>query len=48
MKYNFESKYDINYGIKELKDLIIQERIVDLYNPRYSNVDFLSKFYLKK
>ena len=47
MKYNFNPKYDINYGIKELKDLITQERIVDLYNPRYSNVDFLNKFYLK-
>ena len=47
MKYNFECKYDIDYGVKELKDLINQKRIVDLYNPRYSNVDFLNKFLSK-
>ncbi len=47
IKYNFECKYDLNYGVIELKDLINQKRIVDLYNTRYSNVDFLSKFYVK-
>lgn len=47
VKYNFKCKYDLNYGVIELKDLINQKRIVDFYNPRYSNVDFLSKFYVK-
>lgn len=45
-KYDFVYNYDINYGVNELKKLIKEERIVNLSNSRYSNVDFL-KEYLK-
>ena len=42
--YNFVYNYDINYGVIELKKLFEEERIVNLSNPRYSNVDFLKKY----
>lgn len=44
--YNFIYNFDVNYGVNELKKIISENRIVDLSNPRYSNVDFL-KNYLK-
>ena len=44
--YNFKYDFNVKDGVVELKKLIEEERIVNLANPRYSNVDFL-KEYLK-
>ncbi|MAD57022.1 MAG: NAD-dependent dehydratase [Porticoccus sp.] len=44
--YNFNYNFNVKDGVVELKKLIEEERIVNLANPRYSNVDFL-KEYLK-
>lgn len=41
---NFQSKYTVDQGIKELKQLLEKNRIVDVNNPRYGNQTFLTKF----
>jgi nucleoside-diphosphate-sugar epimerase len=40
---HFKSKYSIDYGIKELKSLLEENRIVDINNERYGNQKFLTK-----
>lgn len=41
---NFQAKYTIDQGIDELKQLLEQDRIVDVNNIRYGNHAFLTKF----
>lgn len=40
----FKPKYDLKFGIKELKDLLNQKRIKDISNPRYTNQLYLKNF----
>lgn len=41
---NFHTKHTIDQGIKELKKLLIENRILDINNDRYINQAFLAKF----
>ena len=41
---DFQAKYTIDQGIEELKQLLEENRIVDVNNPRYGNQTFLTKF----
>lgn len=40
----FQPKLTIDQGIKDMKQLLEEKRILDLNNPRYGNQTFLSKF----
>lgn len=41
---NWRSRWSIDDGISEVKELIESRRLKDLHNPRYTNQLFLSKF----
>ena len=41
---NWKSKWSIDDGIEEIKELIESRRLKDLKNPRYTNQLFLSQF----
>ena len=41
---NFRAIYDLNYGIKELKKLLIEKRIKNFNDPRYTNQKYLELF----
>ena len=40
----FKPIYNLDYGIRELKDLLNQKRIKDISNPRYTNQLYLKNF----
>ena len=40
----FKPKYDLRYGIEEIKKLLNQNRIKDIDNPKYINQAYLKKF----
>jgi len=40
----FKPKYDLRYGIEEMKKLLNQNRIKDIDNPKYINQAYLKKF----
>jgi nucleoside-diphosphate-sugar epimerase len=40
----FKPKYDLRYGIEEMKNLLNQNRIKDIDNPKYINQAYLKKF----
>ena len=40
-KFNFDYKYDLEYGINEIIKLIKEKRIINFYNKRYSNINYL-------
>jgi nucleoside-diphosphate-sugar epimerase len=42
--FKFKPKYDLRYGIEEMKNLLNQKRIKDIDNPRYTNQAYLKKF----
>jgi len=40
----FEASIELINGVNEIYDLIFQNRIKDITDPRYSNQNFLQKF----
>ena len=40
----FSAKYDLNYGINELKKLLLEKRIKNFNDPRYTNQKYLQMF----
>jgi nucleoside-diphosphate-sugar epimerase len=40
----FKSKYNLKYGIKELKKLLVEKRIKNFNDPRYTNQKYLEIF----
>ena len=41
---SFKAKYNLEYGINELKKLLIEKRIKNFNNPRYTNQKYLEIF----
>ena len=41
---NFEAKYNLKYGIEELKKLLLERRIKNFNDPRYTNQKYLEIF----
>ena len=41
---NFKAIYDLNFGIKELKKLLVEKRIKNFNDPRYTNQKYLELF----
>lgn len=41
---SFKAKYDLKYGINELKKILIEKRIKNFNNPRYTNQKYLEIF----
>jgi len=42
--FGFHPDYSIDAGIEEVKELVVNRRIRDLDNPRYTNQSFLAKY----
>ena len=42
--FKFRPKYTVEYGVNEIKKLILEKRITDINNPRYTNQKFLELF----
>lgn len=40
----FKPKYNLKYGIKELKKLLVEKRIKNFNDPRYTNQKYLEIF----
>ena len=40
----FKAKYNLKYGIEELKKLLIEKRIKNFNDPRYTNQKYLEIF----
>ena len=41
---NFRAKYNLKYGIEELKKLLVEKRIKNFNDPRYTNQKYLEIF----
>ena len=41
---SFKAKYNLKYGIQELKKLLIEKRIKNFNDPRYTNQKYLEIF----
>lgn len=44
IELSFNAKYDLNYGINELKKLLLEKRIKNFNDPRYTNQKYLQMF----
>ncbi len=42
--FKFRPKYSVEYGVNEIKKLILEKRIIDINDPRYTNQKFLELF----
>ena len=45
--FDFVPKYSVNDGIEEVKNLILENRIKDVNDPRYTNQKYLEIFKTK-